>query len=242
MATKVAHIRELISYQGLEASASASGYQAGKRLLDIVVASLLLVVMAPVMLLVSLAIWLDSRGPVVFRQRRVRGEQARGAGDPSRNQFTFYKFRTMYTNSDQGVHRQYVTGLINGSALCTQDGNKKLYKLQHDCRVTRIGRILRKTSLDELPQLVNVLRGDMSLVGPRPGIPYEVQQYKSWHLDRLAVRQGLTGLWQVRGRNELAFDDMVQLDIEYVHSASLWLDIKILLLTVPSVLFGRGVC
>jgi lipopolysaccharide/colanic/teichoic acid biosynthesis glycosyltransferase len=108
--------------------------------------------------------------------------------------------------------------------------------------VTPVGSILRKTSLDELPQLVNVLRGEMSLVGPRPAIPYEVQQYKSWHLGRLQVRQGLTGLWQVCGRNELSFDEMVELDIEYAQTASLWLDLKILLLTIPSVLLSRGVC
>ncbi|MFH1086525.1 MAG: sugar transferase, partial [Chloroflexota bacterium] len=188
------------------------------------------------------AIALDSRGPVVFRQQRVRGEQDPATSQPTANCFEFLKFRTMCANADPSVHRHYVEQLIVGAAQQTENGDKKLYKLQNDRRITRVGGFLRKTSLDELPQLWNVLRGDMSLVGPRPAIPYEVQRYKPWHLGRLSVRGGLTGLWQVMGRNELPFDDMAQLDLEYARSRSLWLDVKILLATIPAVVRGRGVC
>jgi lipopolysaccharide/colanic/teichoic acid biosynthesis glycosyltransferase len=231
----------MTAYQGLRVRESNQTYLAAKRLLDVLVALMLLIVLAPVMLVIALAIVLDSRGPVVFRQQRVRGEQAPGEADPASKQFTFLKFRTMYADNDQTVHQHYVTELINGSAHPTQQADRKLYKLQGDPRVTRVGRFLRKTSLDELPQLINVLRGEMSVVGPRPAIPYEVHQYKPWHMRRLSVRQGLTGLWQVTGRNELSFEEMVQLDVEYAQAQSLWLDIKIMLQTVPAVLGGRGV-
>jgi lipopolysaccharide/colanic/teichoic acid biosynthesis glycosyltransferase len=242
VATKVAHIRAMTAYQGISTRESNEAYLAAKRLLDIMVASILLVLFAPLMLAIAFAVMLDSRGPVVFRQQRVCGEQPFGDPDPAEQQFTFLKFRTMYANADQKIHQHYVTGLINGAAARIGEGDQKLFKLQGDRRVTRVGRFLRKTSLDELPQLINVLRGEMSLVGPRPAIPYEVRQYKPWHLRRLSVRQGLTGLWQVMGRNELSFDEMVQLDIEYAQTQNLWLDIKILLQTLPAVLKGRGVC
>ncbi|MBM3188819.1 MAG: sugar transferase, partial [Chloroflexi bacterium] len=173
--------------------------------MDLTIALLALIVLFPVMALIALAIVLDSPGPAIFRQKRVLGEQPLGAGRPEERTFEFLKFRTMYHNADQMVHQRYMHSLINGQAACGQQG---LYKLGNDPRITRVGRFLRKTSLDELPQLVNVLCGEMSLVGPRPAIPYEVQQYKPWHLVRLSVKQGLTGLWQVTGRNHLTFDEM----------------------------------
>ncbi|MBN1402352.1 MAG: sugar transferase [Anaerolineae bacterium] len=232
----------MTAYQGITTRENNAAYLAAKRLLDIVVASILLILFAPLMLVIACAIALDSQGPIVFRQQRVRGEQPLGEPNPDEQQFTFLKFRTMYADADQAVHQHYVTELINGAAKRMGEGEQKLFKLNGDRRVTRVGRFLRKMSLDELPQLFNVLRGEMSLVGPRPAIPYEVRQYKRWHLRRLSVQQGLTGLWQVMGRNELSFDEMVQLDIEYAQRQSLWLDIKILLQTVPAVLRTRGVC
>jgi exopolysaccharide biosynthesis polyprenyl glycosylphosphotransferase len=196
-----------------------------KRIMDIVLASIMLVAALPVMLLLAMAIKLDSPGPIIFRQTRV------GRGG---RRFTFYKFRSMYHNSDPQVHQQFVRNLINGNH------SGKIYKLAEDKRITRVGRFLRRTSLDELPQLWNVLKGDMSLVGPRPPIPYEVAEYKEWHKQRLTVTPGLTGLWQVTARSSVSFDEMVALDLEYVRRQSLALDIKILLLTIPAVLSGRG--
>lgn len=240
VATKVAHIREATSIPILSAPSSEALYRITKRLLDIVVASVLLVLFAPLMAVIALAIVLDTPGPVIFRQKRVLGEQKLGEDDPTQHVFTFMKFRTMIHNADQSVHRKYMENLINGRCEASQVSGKKIFKLGKDPRITRVGRILRKTSLDELPQLINVLRGEMSLVGPRPAIPYEVSQYKAWHMPRLTVKQGLTGLWQIAGRNELSFDEMVQCDIEYVRHRSLLLDLKILLLTIPAVISGRG--
>lgn len=239
MATKLAHIREATYVPQIQVLSKDDSYLLAKRLFDIVLATVLLVLLAPVIVLVALAVALDSPGPVIFRQKRVLGEQGLGSGKPDQQVFEFFKFRSMYHNADQKVHQQYMENLINGQAQKGKESN--LYKLEHDARITRVGRILRKTSLDELPQLFNILRGEMSFVGPRPAIPYEVQQYKTWHLQRLTVTQGLTGLWQVKGRNERSFDEMVALDIEYVRRRSFWLDLKILLETIPAVLSTRGV-
>ncbi len=207
-----------------------------KRLMDLLLASLILVLAAPVMLLIALAIKLDSPGPVLFVQVRL-GQN----GSP----FRFYKFRTMYDRADSSLHRRYVQSFIrarapegNGSASAATAA--ATFKLVHDPRVTRVGRLLRRSSLDELPQLFNVIRGDMSLVGPRPPLPYEVVEYQEWHRGRLAAVPGLTGLWQVRGRSRVTFDDMVRMDLEYIARQSLWLDLRILLLTVPAVLSGKG--
>jgi lipopolysaccharide/colanic/teichoic acid biosynthesis glycosyltransferase len=237
LATKLAHIREATYIP--QALSRDESYLLAKRLFDIVLAAVLLVLLSPVIALVALAVALDSPGPVVFKQKRVLGDQELGDGRYEQRVFEFYKFRSMYHNADQKVHQQYMESLINGQAQKSADS--KLYKLDHDTRITRVGRILRKTSLDELPQLFNILRGEMSFVGPRPAIPYEVQQYKPWHLQRLTVTQGLTGLWQVKGRNERSFDEMVALDIEYVRKRSFWLDVRILLETIPAVLSTRGV-
>lgn len=206
-----------------------------KRSMDIAGSLLLLAALSPLLAVIALAVKLTSRGPVLFRQQRV-GQFGR--------RFTFLKFRSMHPKNDASVHREYVKSLIAGGDGCDQSGGNgrtAVYKLTNDKRVTPVGRILRRTSLDELPQLINVLRGDMSLVGPRPAIPYEVEAYNIWHRRRvLAVKPGITGLWQVSGRSRVKFDDMVRLDLRYASSWSLWLDLKILLLTPRAVLSGDG--
>ena len=200
-----------------------------KRSLDIVGSSLALVVGSPVFVAIAIAIKLTSTGPVLFRQQRV-GQYGHG--------FTFLKFRSMYVSNDPAIHREFVTRLIEGS---DDPEGKNVYKLTDDPRVTRFGRFLRKTSLDELPQFINVLTGEMALVGPRPPIPYEVERYDIWHRRRLLeVKPGLTGLWQVTGRSKTKFDDMVRLDLQYARSWSVWLDIKILWRTPRAVLTGDG--
>ena len=216
----------------------ASLYQLTKRLLDAVLSTVLVVLLSPLMVIIAIAIRLDSSGPILFRQQRVRGDQGSQTEHPDRNVFTFLKFRSMYHGVDQNVHRRYMENLINGKAKANGSGSR--YKLVRDRRITRVGRILRKTSLDELPQLINVLRGEMSLVGPRPAIPYEVAQYEPWHRQRLTVTPGITGLWQVSGRSDLAFDEMVGLDIKYANGNSFWGDLIILLKTIPAVFSGRG--
>jgi lipopolysaccharide/colanic/teichoic acid biosynthesis glycosyltransferase len=214
----------------LEPSGIASGI--ARRVLDVGLATLLLLALAPIMLIVALAIRIDSPGPVLFRQRRV------GRGMHS---FMVLKFRSMAVAADEGRHRDYVLGLITGGDEDTP-ADTGLYKLAVDDRITRVGRWLRKTSIDELPQLWNVLRGEMSLVGPRPAIRYEVDAYPAeWYLERFTVRPGLTGLWQVSGRNERTFEEMVRLDVEYAHRQSLLLDVGILFKTIWVVLSGRGV-
>lgn len=199
-----------------------------RRLLDVLVSSTALVALAPLLALIALAIRLESRGPVIFRQRRL-GQGLRP--------FTVLKFRTMRHEADAAVHREYVHSLIDRPAAGGGERGQ-LYKLSVDDRITRVGRFLRSWSLDELPQLLNVLRGDMALVGPRPVIPYEVERYPERYLPRFTVKPGLTGLWQVSGRNERTYEEMVRFDIEYARHASLLLDLRILAKTVP-VVFGR---
>lgn len=209
-----------------------------KRVFDVMSSLLAITVLSPVLMAIAGLIKLTSRGPVLFRQERVGlfGER-----------FTFLKFRSMYLDCDQTKHREYVTKFItesrngeangNGSALA-QNG---VYKLTNDSRVTPVGGFLRKTSLDELPQFFNVLKGDMSLVGPRPPIPYECEKYDLWHKRRiLEVKPGITGLWQVKGRSSTTFDEMVRLDLNYVTHWSLLLDLKILFETPLAVLKGKG--
>jgi lipopolysaccharide/colanic/teichoic acid biosynthesis glycosyltransferase len=202
-----------------------------RRAAELAVAAVMLVVIAPVMALIVLAIRLDSPGPALFRQRRV-GRDMR--------EFTVLKFRSMRAAADSSPHREYVRELIarGAESETTEDG---LYKLAVDDRVTAVGRVLRKTSLDELPQLWNVIRGEMSLVGPRPVIPYEVEQYPDWYLGRFAVRPGITGLWQVNGRNQRTYEEMVEFDIQYAERQSLRLDVLILVKTLWVVISGRGV-
>ncbi len=205
-----------------------------KRLMDIVGSGIGLVFCSPVFILVGLMIKLSSKGPVFFRQQRI-GQH----GKP----FTFLKFRTMHINNDPALHKEYVRKLIAGNAETSpSNGNGHgVYKIKSDPRVTRFGAFLRRTSLDELPQLINVFKGEMSLVGPRPPIEYEVDAYELWHRSRLLeAKPGITGLWQVSGRSRVKFDDMVRLDIRYARTWSLWLDIKILLQTPHAVVLGEG--
>jgi lipopolysaccharide/colanic/teichoic acid biosynthesis glycosyltransferase len=203
-----------------------------KRTMDIAGSVLMLVFCAPLLLLIAAMVKATSKGPVLFRQHRV-GQYGR--------RFTFLKFRSMRVDNDPSVHREYVTKLIAGEADRVKAGapGNGVYKLANDNRITGIGMFLRKTSLDELPQFINVLKGDMSLVGPRPPIPYELAAYQTWHRRRvLEVKPGITGLWQVTGRSQVKFDDMVRLDLRYATSWSPWLDLKILLRTPGAVIKG----
>lgn len=205
-----------------------------KRLVDLVGALTGLLLAGPVMLLAALAIKLDSRGPVFFRQERI------GTGG---RRFRVWKFRTMQTDASDTAHRELVTRMLVGQEIGTGHTNavgEQVYKLVNDSRVTRVGGFLRRTSIDELPQLFNVLTGDMSLVGPRPPLTYEFEAYDHWQYDRLEVRPGMTGLWQVSGRNLLTYRQMCELDVQYVRCWSLYLDFKILLKTIPVVLFNSG--
>jgi exopolysaccharide biosynthesis polyprenyl glycosylphosphotransferase len=204
-----------------------------KRSMDIAGSVCALILTAPLFLVIALVIKLTSTGPILFRQ-----ERAGWAG----RRFVMLKFRTMYVASDSTIHEQYIERWIEGTIGPRDASDAPVYKLSNDPRVTPFGRLLRRTSLDELPQFFNVLTGAMSLVGPRPPIPYEVGRYSAWHLQRLAVRPGITGLWQVNGRNRLTFDDMVRLDITYARSWSLWLDLKILCRTPWVVVSDRGAC
>ena len=204
-----------------------------KRCLDIAGALAALILLGPLMLVVAAAIQLGSPGPVIFTQRRL------GLGGAP---FTFYKFRSMVMHADDTVHRDFVADLIRGGNVEAGAAPAEApYKLHADPRITRVGRLIRKTSIDELPQLFNVLRGDMSLVGPRPPIPYETAHYRPWHLRRvLSLKPGITGLWQVEGRSRVSFDEMVRMDLRYVRSCSLALDLRLLLRTVLVVIRCQG--
>jgi lipopolysaccharide/colanic/teichoic acid biosynthesis glycosyltransferase len=213
---------------------SQKNRNAVKRAMDIFGSSLAVIALAPVLALIALAIKLTSRGPVFFRQKRV-GQHGEC--------FTFLKFRSMYVNNDESEHKEYVQKLIAGSATPqgSGDAGPGVFKLTNDRRVTLVGRFLRRSSLDELPQFLNVLRGDMSLVGPRPAIPYEVEAYDIWHRRRvLEAKPGITGLWQVNGRSRVKFDDMVRLDLQYARNWTPWMDIQILLRTPGAVVLGEG--
>ena len=208
--------------------------QAIKRVIDIAASSALLLFLSPLLAVIALAIKLTSKGPVIFRQDRLGQFGAH---------FKCLKFRTMYQNNDSRIHQEYIQRFIAGQTGCdnTELGKPAVYKITNDPRVTPIGRFLRKTSLDEFPQFWNVLRGEMSLVGPRPPVPYEFEAYDIWHRRRvLEVKPGVTGLWQVSGRSRMCFDDMVRLDLRYSQSWSLWLDVRILIATPRAVLGGEG--
>ncbi len=202
-----------------------------KRALDLTLGSFALVLVLPLMLLVALGIRASSGPPVLLRQTRVgrRGET-----------FELLKFRTMRADASDSLHRAYVRQWIAGKPAAATDGGAEVFKLQDDSRITPIGKWLRRFSLDELPQLFNVLRGEMSLVGPRPALPYEVELYHERHHRRLETLPGITGLWQVSGRNRLGFEQMVKLDIEYLERWSLGQDLRILARTVTAVLSGGG--
>jgi len=205
-----------------------------KRCIDVICSLVLLVGLWPVLSVIALLVKSTSEGPVLFRQRRI-GEFGTA--------FTFLKFRSMCQNNDPKIHQEYVARLIQGKAEAKQsaDGKAAVYKLTNDPRITPLGRFLRRTSLDELPQLFNVLIGDMSLVGPRPPVPYEFEQYDIWHRRRMfEVKPGITGLWQVKGRSRTTFDEMVRLDLKYAKTWSIRMDLKILLQTPLAVISGEG--
>jgi lipopolysaccharide/colanic/teichoic acid biosynthesis glycosyltransferase len=224
----------LATMPAAEAMRSAPAGYPGKRVLDVVGALVAIVLFAPLIALTALGIKATSPGPVIFKQARL----GRG-GVP----FTFYKFRSMVVSGDDRIHRQYVRSLIEGCSDTVNQGSPgtPFYKLKADPRITPVGRFIRKTSIDELPQLFNVLKGEMSLVGPRPPLPYEVEKYQWWHARRvLESTPGITGLWQVEGRSRTTFDEMVRLDLQYIRDCSLTLDLKILLRTVRAVLRCDG--
>ena len=205
-----------------------------KRAIDIAGSIVGLTLFSPLMATTAIAIKMTSPGPAIFKQVRLGKNGMR---------FPFYKFRSMHVNTDDHVHREYVSNLIKGNMESIHQGDpgEPLFKMKNDRRITPLGKIIRKLSIDELPQFWNVLRGEMSLVGPRPPIPYEVEEYEPWHLRRiLEVKSGMTGLWQVEARSKTSFDDMVRLDLQYVRNWSLWLDIKILLKTVRAVIRPKG--
>ena len=203
--------------------------RAVKRVIDVVGSLFAIVAFSPVLLATCIVIKFTSRGPVLFRQERI-GQYGK--------RFVFLKFRSMFSGNDPRIHEDYVKRLIQGNAG-TENGNQRVYKLTNDPRVTTFGKFLRRTSLDEFPQFFNVLIGDMSLVGPRPPVPYEFENYATWHQKRLiAVKPGITGLWQVWGRSRVTFDDMVRLDLQYASGWSVWLDLKILWST-PAAVFSR---
>jgi lipopolysaccharide/colanic/teichoic acid biosynthesis glycosyltransferase len=203
-----------------------------KRILDLAGSLALLAFLSPLLVLIAAMVKLKSPGPVFFRQTRVgRGMKP----------FTMLKFRTMHVNASHAAHYEFVTSFIKSGPQAQQAGNNGMFKIANDPRVTAVGRILRKTSLDELPQLWNVVRGDMSLVGPRPPLQYEVDQYQPWHCRRvLDATPGITGLWQIAGRSRTTFDEMVRLDLRYAKACSLWTDVKILAATPAAVIVGKG--
>jgi lipopolysaccharide/colanic/teichoic acid biosynthesis glycosyltransferase len=203
-----------------------------KRVMDICGSLLAIIIFLPAFAIIALLVKLTSEGPVLFCQKRV-GQYGK--------EFCFYKFRTMYADNDSKIHREYVAKLIAGGGDLGQ--GKGIYKLVDDPRITPVGRFLRKTSLDELPQFVNVLMNDMSLVGPRPPLRYEYERYQTWHRRRvLELKPGLTGLWQVEGRSRTTFDEMVRMDLRYANIRCLWVDLKILMQTPAAMLSGRGAC
>jgi exopolysaccharide biosynthesis polyprenyl glycosylphosphotransferase len=203
-----------------------------KRGFDVTTSSLLLICLSPILALTALAVWFFDSAPILFRQVRVgiRGKP-----------FEMLKFRTMRVASGDAQHRQYVRKWIQTEGGASRNNGSNVYKLTHDNRITSLGRILRRFSLDELPQLINVVRGDMSLIGPRPALPYETELYESWHHRRLDVIPGITGLWQISGRNHLSFDEMVRLDVQYMENWSFTSDLRILARTLPVLLRGGGV-
>lgn len=216
-----------------------------KRILDLVITIPLLIVLSPLFVLISILICLDSSGPPFFNQSRV-GTKRRTHGEETvweTGSFTCYKFRTMVHEADPSLHQAYTRAFIRNDSrgmAAVQGEDTSTCKLVNDPRITRFGKLLRRTSLDELPQLVNVLSGDMSLVGPRPAIIYELEDYQAWHFSRFYATPGLTGLWQVTARSSADFDEMVKLDIDYIERQTLWLDLMIILKTPFVVLSTKG--
>jgi lipopolysaccharide/colanic/teichoic acid biosynthesis glycosyltransferase len=223
---------DAVLYPDLARSQNHRRSLALKRVVDVVGSVFAILLCLPLFLVIAVLVKLSSPGPVFFHQKRL-GQYGQ--------QFNFFKFRTMYVNNDPRIHQEYVAKLIAGKRDVGQ--GSATYKLKDDPRVTPLGRFLRKSSLDELPQFFNVLRNDMSLVGPRPPLPYEYERYQVWHRRRvLEMKPGITGLWQVEGRSRTTFEEMVRIDLRYAGSRSFWMDLKILLLTPAAVLSGRGAC
>jgi lipopolysaccharide/colanic/teichoic acid biosynthesis glycosyltransferase len=206
-------------------------YLRAKRAMDIVLTLLALIPLSALLLVTAIIIRLDSPGPAIFRQTRygINGTK-----------FTFYKFRSMYNNVASDVHEKATATFMNGMGALNQDDKNMPYKLGDDSRITRVGKFIRKTSIDELPQLWNILKGDMSIVGPRPPVEYEVRRYTAHQILRLAGKPGLTGTWQVYGRGSVTFEEMIRQDISYLETQSLFYDLKLMLLTVPVMISGRG--
>jgi lipopolysaccharide/colanic/teichoic acid biosynthesis glycosyltransferase len=224
---------------------SSSSYYFWKRILDLTLVIPSLIFLGPMMFFIAMWIKLDSKGPAVFVQERVGAKRVyqNGRWVWQTTTFPIYKFRTMRVNAGSKLHQDYIAAYIAGddakmAEIRGQQSNT--FKMTKDPRVTKIGRILRKLSLDELPQLFNVLRGEMSLVGPRPPIPYEVELYKATDMARLAATPGITGWWQVSGRAATSFQEMVELDIEYIREkSSVWMDAKIIFLTIPAAIITQ---
>lgn len=206
-------------------------YLRNKRVVDIVFTVLIFVPLCVVVAIVALMIRLDSPGPIFFRQKRVGLDGS---------EFEMLKFRSMHYNSDDTLHREATRQFMHGDTLSNDNDSSKTYKLTNDSRITRVGRFLRKTSIDELPQFFNVLHGDMTLVGPRPALRYEVELYSPQDRLRLCGKPGLTGPWQVYGRSRVTFQMMVKMDVEYLQQQSTWQDLKLIALTVPVMLLGSG--
>ncbi|UCH84191.1 MAG: sugar transferase [Candidatus Latescibacterota bacterium] len=229
------HLRSIEDTFTQEIAAPTGFAAVAKRAIDVVASLFVLVFGLPFYLLLALLIKLTSHGPVLYVQDRI-GENQRP--------FKMYKFRTMTNGNNDRAHRVFARDFINGQCKGNGNGNNgsngNIFKIVDDPRVTSIGRFLRKTSLDELPQFFNVLKGEMSIVGPRPPLNYEIDHYQEWHKRRLTVRPGLTGLWQVSGRSTVPFDEMVMLDLYYIDTWSLLLDVKIMVRTLPVMLSGFG--
>lgn len=226
--------RKPISDESTRQGPSHRLYESIKRVMDICLASFGLLLLSPIMLLVAVLIKLTSAGPAF-----LRGTRLGMYGHP----FTILKFRTMRADYDASMHEHFVKTLIYGQVGDAKLGRTReqpIFKLMHDPRITPVGRFLRRTSIDELPLLINVLKGDMSIVGPRPSIPFEADFYPQWQMKRLACKPGITGLWQVTGRGLTAFDDMVKFDMEYIDRRSIWLDLKIIWKTFWVVCRAKG--
>jgi lipopolysaccharide/colanic/teichoic acid biosynthesis glycosyltransferase len=202
-----------------------------KRATDVVLTVIALIPISVVMLVTAIIIRLDSPGPAIYRQTRYGVNGTR---------FTFYKFRSMYHNVASDVHEKATATFMDGAGELNHGDKSMPYKLGDDSRVTRVGRFIRKTSIDELPQLWNILKGDMSIVGPRPPVEYEIRRYSTRHFLRLAGKPGLTGTWQVFGRGRVTFEEMIDQDISYLETQSLLYDLKLMALTVPVMITGRG--
>lgn len=216
-----------------------------KRFMDLFISLFALILLLPFLALIGVLIGVESPGNVLFLQERVGAKRIKGMGDNTWKQtrFTMYKFRTMFSDANPTIHQAYIRAFIHNNKqemMALQGRETNIQKLVDDARVTKIGKILRKCSLDELPQLWNVIKGDMSLVGPRPPLPYEVDEYKPWHYQRFFAQQGITGLWQVTARSSSDFDQMVLLDIEYIRKRSILFDLLLLLRTPWAVLSCKG--